>query len=280
MIIQSNAPQLPRGSIGFGLGIAGMLVSLYYSIMFISGNATGIELVIGVIFALTLDYGKVALATEALYALASFRLISAVVYSLIVISLYCLSMLAATFILTSHNTSAIADQADQKVITIQQDITAKRAELSKCPAGIMTKCINPRTAELQALQAELATAQNISGDVIAAKNTAATWQKLAKTLGSTPDELQVKLAFARAILLEIIAPIFVSIFLSAYRNRLPTATPQIIQPVNDAPVWTHADTARATIAAHAEAKAEPTQPIQQPHPVQQPTAYKVTGLKL
>lgn len=223
MTYSTNNPQLPRGSIGFALGIAGMLVSLYYSIMFISGNATGIELVIGVIFALTLDYGKVALATEALFALASFRLISAVVYSLIVICLYCLSMLAATFMLTSHNSSALASQSDARIATIQQSITAKRAELSSCNGTYLTKCVNPRTKELSELQAELSAAQNVGGDVIAAKNTQATWEKLAKTLGSTPDDLQVKLAFARAVLLEIIAPIFVSIFLSAYRNRLPTA---------------------------------------------------------
>jgi hypothetical protein len=126
----------------------------------------------------------------------------------------------------------------------------------------MTKCKTPRTNELTTLQAELATAQNVSGDVIAEKTRAATWDKLAKTLGSTPDELQVKLAFARAILLEIIAPIFVSIFLSAYRNRLPTAKTQ--ERVINSP---------EPIAAEQRTPA-------QPPPVQQPTGYKVTGLKL
>lgn len=232
----SKSPQLPRGAIGFGLGIAGMLVSLYYSIMFIAGNATGIDLLIGVIFALTLDYGKVALATEALYALAGFRLISAVVYSLIVLSLYALSMLAATFMLTSHNANAVGEQYDTRIATIQQSITAKRAEVAACPAGFVTKCLNPRTKELTALQSELSVAQNVSKDVIAAKNTALTWDKLAKTLGTTPDELQVKLAFARAVLLEIIAPIFVSIFLSAYRNRLPSSQHEpTARVVSDAP---------------------------------------------
>jgi hypothetical protein len=38
--------------------------------------------------------------------------------------------------------------------------------------------------------------------------------------------LQVKLAFARAFLLEIIAPIFVSLFLSTYRNRLQATQSQ------------------------------------------------------
>lgn len=273
MMIHSNTPQLPRGSIGFALGIAGMLVSLYYSIMFITGNATGTELVIGVVFAVSLDYGKVALATEALYALASFRLISAVVYSLIVIALYCLSMLAAAFILTSHNTSAIAQQSDQQIATLQQAVTAKRAEVAACPSGIMTRCINPRTLELSALQAELSAAQNVSGDVIAEKNKAATWQKVSKALGTTPEDLQVKLAFARAILLEIIAPIFVSIFLSAYRNRLPNATP-------------HERVIEAIETAEQRPTAQQTQ--QQPTPEQVPPpptqtaqlpSYKVSGLK-
>jgi hypothetical protein len=235
MMINSTHQPLPRGAIGFALGIAGMLVSLYYSIMFISGNATGIEVLIGVIFALTLDYGKVALASEAILALVQFRLISAVVYSLIVITLYCLSMLAATFMLTSHNTSAAAEQFDSRVASISQQVTAKRAELAACPVGIVTKCVNPRTAELTALQKQLSEAQNVTSDVIAAKNTAATWEKMARTLGTTPDELQVKLAFARAILLEIIAPIFVSIFLTAYRNRLPTAQPSQFERVIEQP---------------------------------------------
>lgn len=130
-------------------------------------------------------------------------------------------MLAATFMLTSHNTSAIVQQSDNRIATIEQSITAKRAELAKCPANILTKCITPRTAELTALQTELSAAQNVSSDVIEAKNTAATWEKMSKALGSTPEELQVKLAFTRAILLEIIAPILVSIFLAAYRKRLP-----------------------------------------------------------
>ncbi len=84
---------------------------------------------------------------------------------------------------------------------------------------MMTKCINPRTQELNALQAQLNAVQTgISQEVIEAKNRAATWNKLAAALGSTPEELQVKVAFTRAVLLEIIAPIFVSLFLSRYRN--------------------------------------------------------------
>ena len=208
---------LPNGAIGFALGIAGMLVSLYFSIMFIAGNATGAELVAGVVFCLILDYGKVSLATEALYAMASYRLLAAVCYALIVICLYCLSMLAATFMLTTHSTSALVEQSDKQVATIQQAITAKRAELESCGAGMLTRCINPRTKELGDLQAQLTTVQTGVGnnkEIIEAKDRAATWDKLAKSLGTTVEELQVKLAFARAILLEIIAPLFVSLFLS------------------------------------------------------------------
>ncbi len=215
-----NTSKLPRGTIGFALGIAGMLVSLYYSIMFISGTASGIEVVIGVVFALTLDYAKIALASEAMLAMIQFRLLSAVLYSLIVISLYCLSMLAATFMLTAHSTNAMVAQSDLKVTTIEQAITAKRAELAACNPMVLTKCINPRTAELTALQADLANAQNVPQAVLDAKNNAATWEKMAEALGTQVEELQVKLAFTRAILLEIIAPILVSIFLTAYRNKV------------------------------------------------------------
>lgn len=267
-MINSNHPQLPRGAIGFALGIAGMLVSLYYSIMFIGGNANGVEIIIGVIFALTLDYGKVALASEALIAMANFRLISAVVYSLIVISLYALSMFAATFMLTSHNTSAIAQQSDQQIATIQQSITEKRKELAACPSGIVTKCVNPRTAELTTLQNQLTEAQNVSGDIIAAKNTAATWGKMSKFLGMAPEDLQVKFSFARAFLLEIIAPILVSIFLTRYRSRLVQVQQQQERVVNllEQPA--------------AEQKTQQAQaPATQTPPPKVLPSYKVGGLK-
>jgi hypothetical protein len=195
--------------------------------MFIAGNATGAELVAGIVFCLLLDYGKVALATEALYAMAGFRLLSAVCYALIVICLYGLSMLAATFMLTSHTTSAIADQSDKQIATLQQAITDKQTQLNACSAGMMTKCINPRTKELNELQTQLNAVQTgISKEVIEAKDRAATWDKLANAVGSTPEELQVKLAFTRAVLLEIIAPIFVSLFLSRYRNGKAEQQPE------------------------------------------------------
>ncbi len=232
---------LPRGSIGFALGIAGMLVSLYFSIEFITGNASGAELIAGVVFCLILDYGKVSLASEAMLAMIQFRLLSAVCYTLIVICLYGLSMMAATFMLTTHATSAIVEQSDSKIAAIQAQIEAKRKDLDACPAGILTKCINPRTAELTALQAELSAAQNVSRDVLEAKDRAATWQKFAKALGTTPEDLQIKINLGRAILLEILAPLFVSLFLAAYRKRMPQPAQympsqrheiQIEQPIN------------------------------------------------
>jgi hypothetical protein len=136
-----------------------------------------------------------------------------------VISLYCLSMLAATFMLTAHGTSAAVTQSDDRIALVSQQISEKRAELALCNPNHLTKCVNPRTAELTALQADLASAQNVSQAVLEAKNTAATWEKMATALGTQVEDLQVKLAFTRAILLEVIAPILVSIFLTAYRNR-------------------------------------------------------------
>lgn len=259
-MITTHNPKLPSGSIGFALGIAGMLVSLYFSIMFIAGNATGAELIAGIVFCLILDYGKVALATEALFAMAGLRLLSAVCYALIVMCLYCLSMLAATFMLTSHSTSALIEQSDNRIATLEQAINSKRAELNNCGAGMLTRCINPRTQELNDLQAQLSTAQNVSKEVIEAKDRAATWDKLAKTLGTTAEDLQVKLAFARAILLEIIAPIFVSLFLSRHRNE-EQPKEKIINPE---PVLE-----------------EPTQPkaIQQTAQTPQFTAIKYNGVK-
>jgi hypothetical protein len=129
--------------------------------------------------------------------------------------------------LTSHTTSAIADQSDKQIATLQQAITDKQTQLNACSAGMMTKCINPRTKELNELQTQLNAVQTgISKEVIEAKDRAATWDKLANAVGSTPEELQVKLAFTRAVLLEIIAPIFVSLFLSRYRNGKAEQQPE------------------------------------------------------
>jgi fructoselysine-6-P-deglycase FrlB-like protein len=170
-------------------------------------------------------------------------------------------MLAATFMLTSHASSAIADQSDKQIATLQQAISDKQTQLNTCSAGMMTRCINPRTKELNDLQAQLTAAQaGVSPDVIEAKDRAATWDKLAKAVGSTPEELQVKLAFARAILLEIVAPIFVSLFLSRYRNK------------------TSGDNEERLISPEPLASNTRTQPLQQQTPPVQ-TGYKVSGLK-
>lgn len=219
MMIQSNNPTLPRGSIGFGLGIAGMLVSLYYSIAFIAGNATGAELIAGIVFALIMDYAKVALGSEALIALVQFRLLSAVVYTLIVISLYCLSMFSATFMLATHNDNSALQYHEQQTSGLKADIAAKRSELAKCPATYLTRCATPRTEELNVLQNKLALAESVTSDIQESKKIATTWEKFAHVIGDTPDSLQVKLAFFRAFLLEIISPLLVSIFLAYYRNR-------------------------------------------------------------
>jgi hypothetical protein len=219
MVIQNNGINNQPSPIGFFLGIAGMLVSLYYSIMFIVGSSTGVEIVVGVIFALMLDYGKIALSTEIFTALYLNRLLSAVIYAIIVVILYGLSILAATFMLTSHNNGTESNQADRKIETIQTAINAKRAELSNCPQGALTKCVNPRTKELSELQAQLNESQNLSGDVLEQKKTLETWEKLASATGATVGSLQLKLAMSRAILLEIIAPIFVSLYLSKRRSN-------------------------------------------------------------
>ena len=162
--------------------------------------------------------------------MVQFRLLSAVIYGILVIALFGLSMLAATYTLASHSTDAIVQQSDSKVATIEKQIADKKHELAACNPNILTKCVNPRTLELTALQSQLTQAQNVSDDIIAAKNAAVTWEKLAGSLGMPASELQVKLAFARAVLLEIISPLLVSIFLASYRSRFPTATAAPVRP--------------------------------------------------
>ena len=239
-MITSNTPQLPRGAIGFAVGIAGMLVSLYYSIAFIVGTATGAEVVAGIVFAVLMDYAKVALGSEALLALASFRLFSAVSYTLIVISLYSLSMFSATFMLASHNANSSLQAQTTQVESLQADIEAKRAELAKCNSSHLSKCVNPRTAELSALQAQLSDARKLSATDVKAKNIATTWDKFAQVMGDAPDSLQVKLSFARAFLLEIVSPLLVSIFLAYYRNRMATPGANAERIINPEPVVSNA----------------------------------------
>lgn len=273
-MIHSQNEQLPRGAIGFGLGILGMLVSLYYSIMFISGNASGAELIAGIVFALIMDYAKVALGSEALIALIQFRLLSAVIYALIVISLYSLSMFSATFILATHSDNSALQFHEQQAKDLKADIVAKRAELAKCPASYLTKCVTPRTEELNLLQNKLALAEQVTMDIQESKKIATTWEKFAHVIGDTPESLQVKLAFFRAFLLEIISPMLVSIFLAYYRNKKPAATHERI--INQAEIIGTEQNNASALPQTAQTQAIQQQPVVQPHPL---PSYHFSGLK-
>jgi hypothetical protein len=65
MTLQNNNTPSP---IQFFLGIAGILVSLYFSVRFVLGSATGAEAIAAIVFCLIMEWGKVSISTECLTA--------------------------------------------------------------------------------------------------------------------------------------------------------------------------------------------------------------------
>jgi hypothetical protein len=79
---------------------------------------------------------------------------------------------------------------DTQVTTLQTAIGAKRSELAACNPVMLTKCVNPRTAELTAKQAELDSLLAKGNDLVEERTRAESWQRLANTFGTTVAGIQ------------------------------------------------------------------------------------------
>ncbi|TAK94305.1 hypothetical protein EPO05_06510 [Patescibacteria group bacterium] len=136
--------------------------------------------------------------------------------------LFALSISAAVFSLTINpaRQETSLKQADSQVSTLQNAITAKQTQLAGCNPSYLTKCVNPRTAELQALQTQLNELLKQSNALSEARASAQFWQKAADYLGTNPNDLQLNFAIARAVVLDLLGLILISQYTAARRLQL------------------------------------------------------------
>jgi hypothetical protein len=117
--------------------------------------------------------------------------------------LFCLSIGSETWFLMSGalKGSAQLEQSTERAESLQTQITAKQAQLALCNPNHLTKCVNPRIAELSALQSELNKTAQLNNDEAMANQKF--WSQIAVATGTTPDNLQLGLNVMRSILQEL-----------------------------------------------------------------------------
>jgi hypothetical protein len=132
----------------------------------------------------------------------------------VLLILFAFSILSETYLFMAGNLEARAKMSHGSQITqtIQQQITAKSAELALCPAGIVTKCKNPRTAELTALQSQLNTTMGANDTSYASVALQQFWGFVGGMVGASPAALEL----ARYVLLSAVLEIVCLFFLGEF----------------------------------------------------------------
>lgn len=132
------------------LGLVALAISFYYSFKFLSVGTSGFELLSALAFVAT----KAMYCHDIVFFRATQQGDKTVFAGLIVLILFTLSITATVYFLLANplKDDVKLSQTQQKTAQIKQAIDAKQTQLSSCKANYLTKCVNPRTAELQKLQ--------------------------------------------------------------------------------------------------------------------------------
>lgn len=230
-----NHPHLALPIVRLVLGICAIVLSLIFSIEFVSNGAAGIAVLGAVIFCLITEACKVFFTGD-LFFYAETEQHSKVFFNAIVVAvLFALSISAAVFSLTIAPTreQAMISDFDGKVSRLEQAISDKKEQLAACNPSHVSKCVNPRTQELTGLENELSKLTAANNELLAAKTSRAFWQKIADYTGSTPDNLQLNFAVARAVLLDLLGLVLISQYTTAKRMETINGQFQRIEtPVN------------------------------------------------
>lgn len=186
-----------------GLILIGL--SLYATIGFMSQGFTGLAFLGVVVFCLCVEAVKILFTGDIGFYLSLKMPEKAMLSAVIVMILFCLSVGSETWFLLSGSMKGATqiEQSAKQTETLQAQIDAKSAQLASCNPTVLTKCVNPRTAELSALQAQmtaLSAASAVNEEAIA---NAKFWEQAAKSTGTTPENLQMGLDIVRAVLQEL-----------------------------------------------------------------------------
>ena len=202
------------------MGLAALMVSLFYSWKFIAGDASGSALAVAVVFVLVTEISKVLFMSDALFYGAVGQTEKAAWTWAIVCTLFVLSISATAYNIiigssqTLH-TERLSDEQYQAILQRREDnntaLADAKADRAACPANYLTKCINPaqkridaHTAKQAAIAAELQAFVPVSGSN-------AFWGPLGGT------GAMLTFAFIRGVLLEIIGIILLGQALAQIR---------------------------------------------------------------
>lgn len=188
------------------LGLLALAISFYYSFKFLSVGTSGFELLSALAFVAITE------ATKAMYChdIAFFRATNqgdkTVFAALIVLILFAMSITATVYFLLANplKDDVKLSQTQQKTAQIKQAIDAKQAQLSSCNANYLTKCVNPRTTELQKLQTDYTAALASESELAEIQANKAFWGKIGKFIGKSADDTQMYYAILRGVVLEVI----------------------------------------------------------------------------
>lgn len=217
------------------LGVAALLTALYFSISFLSQGVTGAAFMAALSFCLITEITKALFAGDVAYYSAIKQNDKALFALVIVAILFALSIMASVWFLVSNplKEDVALNHASHKTTQIEQAITSKKAAIAACNQSYVTKCVNPRTQELTALQNEYNEALASESKYSEVEASREFWKMSAGAMGTTPENLKMGLALVRSVLLELLGIVLIGQFTSnkrlqshafSYNNALHSVT--------------------------------------------------------
>ena len=187
------------------VGLVLILLSLYATINFLSQGFTGLAFLGIVVFCLGIETVKILFSGDIGFYLALKMPEKALFSFCMVAILFCLSIGSETWFLMSGTLKGTAqlEQSTERTESLQAQIVAKQAQLAACNPSHLTKCVNPRTAELSALQSELDKAALADAQNSEALANQKFWAQIAAATATTPENLQLGINVMRSFLQEL-----------------------------------------------------------------------------
>lgn len=220
-MLQRHNNSLTLPTVRLVLGIIAIVLSLIFSIQFVAAGSSGSAIIGAILFCLITEFCKTVFTGDLFFYWETGQGSKTLFSAVIVVVLFALSISAAVFVLSISpaKQTAMIETADTRIESLQKAISAKQSQIAACNPAYVSKCLNPRNNELNALQSELDSVLSQSGGaaIMEAKANAEFWKKAADYLGTKPDSLQLNFAIARAVLLDLLGLILVSQYTSSRR---------------------------------------------------------------
>lgn len=209
------------------LGIAAIILSLIFSIQFITQGNTGGAVISAIVFCCVTEFAKVAFCGDFAYYFETGQGSKALFSGIIVSLLFLLSISSAVYVLTISpaKNETVVSQSDNKVNTLQSQIQAKQSLLNACNPAYVSKCIKPLNDQVNALQTDLNAIMKSSDSLIDAKANQQFWTKAAEYLGTNSNSLQIDFAIVRSVILEILGLVLITQFTTSKRMNNDDFTP-------------------------------------------------------